>query len=132
MATLSDRCADSGDSLSHVTVVDDQVGRLTFTRDMAEAILHLLESNAPYGTYDCTGSGATRSWADIAKAVFQARNGNGDAVVPVTTEEYYASAKGPIAPRPEHSTLDLAKLEATGFSMPDWEQELAAYLEKLR
>ena len=112
-------------------MVDDQLGRLTFTRDMAAAILHLLESNAPYGTYDCTGSGATRSWADIAKAVFQARNSNGDAVVPVTTEEYYASAKGPIAPRPEHSTLDLSKLEATGFRMPDWEQSLREYVRGL-
>ena len=131
MAALSDRVADPDDKLSRVTVVDDQLGRLTFTRDMAAAILHLLESNAPYGTYDCTGSGATRSWADIAKAVFQARNGNGDAVVPVTTEEYYASAKGPIAPRPEHSTLDLSKLEATGFRMPDWEQSLTDYLRAI-
>ena len=131
MVGLSDRVADPDDKLSRVTVVDDQLGRLTFTRDMAAAILHLLESNAPYGTYDCTGSGATRSWADIAKAVFQARNSNGDAVVPVTTEEYYASAKGPIAPRPEHSTLDLSKLEATGFRMPDWEQSLREYVRGL-
>jgi dTDP-4-dehydrorhamnose 3,5-epimerase len=50
-------------------------------------------------------------------------------VVPVSTAEYYASAKGPIAPRPAHSTLDLSRLEATGFSMPDWEQELATYLK---
>ena len=42
MARLSDRCADPGDALSEVTVVDDQVGRLTFTGDMADAILHLL------------------------------------------------------------------------------------------
>ena len=131
MATLSDRCADSGDSLSHVTVVDDQLGRLTFTKDMAAAIFHLLGSHAPYGTYGCTGSGATRSWADIAKAVFRQRNGNADAVVPVTTERYYASAKGPIAPRPEHSTLSLSKLEATGFHMPDWEEELEEYLQAL-
>lgn len=128
MAALSDRVADPEDALSQVTVVDDQLGRLTFTRDMAEAIFHLLATHAPYGTYGCTGSGATKSWADIAKSVFRQRNDNGDAVVPVSTAEYYASAKGPIAPRPEHSTLSLAKLEATGFHMPDWEEELSEYL----
>ncbi len=131
MAALSDRCADPGDSLSQVTVVDDQLGRLTFTRDMARAIFHLLDTHAAYGTYGCTGSGAVRSWADIARAVFDARNGNGDAVKPVSTAEYYASAKGPIAPRPVHSALSLQKLEAAGFHMPDWEEELAEYMKTL-
>ena len=130
MKGLSDRVADPDDKLEQVTVVDDQLGRLTFTRDMAEAIFHVLGTHAPYGTYDCTGSGAVRSWADIARAVFDAANGNGDKVVPVSTADYYASAEGPIAPRPVHSALDLAKLEATGFSMPDWEERLVAYMRR--
>ena len=127
---LSDRVA-SGE-LARVTVVDDQEGRLTFTDQMAAAIFHLLDAGAPYGLYDMTGSGAVRTWADVARATFEAANGNGDAVVPVTTAEYYASASGPVAPRPEHSALDLAKLEATGFSPRDWEDELAEYLGRLR
>ena len=131
MVGLSDRVADPEDKLERVTVVDDQLGRLTFTREMAAAIFHLLDSHAPYGTYDCTGSGAVRSWADIARACFEAANGNGDRVVPVSTAEYYAGAAGPVAPRPVHSALDLAKLEATGFSMPDWEGELREYLASL-
>ena len=131
MAALSDRVADPGDPLGRVSVVDDQLGRLTFTRDMAAAIFHLLDSRAPYGTYDCTGSGAVRSWADIARACFEAANGNGDAVVPVSTAEYYAGAAGPVAPRPAHSALDLSKLEATGFRMPDWEESLTSYLSEL-
>ena len=131
MRALSDRVADSADALDRVTVVDDQLGRLTFTRDMAAAILHLLDSRAPYGTYDCTGSGAVRSWADIARAVFDAANGNGDAVVPVSTAEYYANAEGPVAPRPHFSALDLSKLESAGFHMPDWQEELEEYLGKI-
>ena len=130
MRGLSDRVADPEDKLDKVTVVDDQLGRLTFTRDMAEAIFHMLGTHAPYGTYDCTGSGAVKSWADIARAVFEAANGNGDRVVPVSTADYYASAEGPVAPRPVHSALDLAKLEATGFSMPDWEERLVAYMRR--
>ena len=74
---------------------------------------------------------SVRSWADIARACFDAANGNGDAVVPVSTAEYYAGASGPVAPRPVHSALDLSKLEAAGFSMPDWEVELKEYLASL-
>jgi dTDP-4-dehydrorhamnose 3,5-epimerase len=131
MVGLSNRVADPGDKLERVTVVDDQLGRLTFTRDLAAAIFHLLDTGAPYGTYDCTGSGAVRSWADIARACYEAANGNGDAVVPVTTAEYYAKVEGPVAPRPAHSALDMRKLEATGFSMADWEQRLGEYLRQL-
>lgn len=129
MCTLSDKVAAG--NLERVTVVDDQLGRLTFTRDMAAAIFHVLDNHAPYGTYDCTGSGAVKSWADIARACFEAKNGNDDKVVPVSTADYYASAEGPVAPRPRFSALDLSKLEAVGFSMPDWERELEAYLDAL-
>lgn len=140
MKGLSDRCADPEDKLGDVTVVDDQLGRLTFTDDMAKAIFHLLgyregdlEPSAPaaYGTYNCTGSGRVASWAEIAREVFDLANGNGDAVHSVSTAEYYASAQGPIAPRPEHSVLDLSKLEAAGFSMPDWEFSLRGYAHGL-
>ena len=131
MRGLSDRVADPEDKLEQVTVVDDQLGRLTFTRDMAAAIFHVLDVKAPYGTYDCTGSGAVRSWADIARAVFEAANGNGEKVLPVSTADYYANAAGPIAPRPVHSALDLSRLEAAGFHMPDWEEELGEYLKTL-
>ena len=131
MKLLSDRVADPEDALDKITVVDDQLGRLTFTRDMAAAIFHVLDTHAAYGTYDCTGSGAVKSWAEIARAVFDAANSNGDKVAPVSTADYYASAEGPIAPRPVHSALDLSKLEAAGFYMPDWEEELGKYLKAL-
>ena len=104
---------------------------LTFTRDMAAAIFHVLDAKAPYGTYGCTGSGAVKSWADIARAVFEAANGNDGKVVQVSTADYYARAAGPIAPSPAHSALDLSRLESVGFRMPDWEEELGEYLKTL-
>ena len=140
MAALSDRCADPDDGLTQVTVVNDQYGRLTFTRDMAEGVFWLLgfregdrEPSTPcaYGTYNLTGSGKVASWADIATEVFGLRNGNANAVKPVTTAEYYASAKGPVSPRPAHSALDLSKLDVTGFAPCDWEEELDGYLQEL-
>lgn len=140
MKALSDRVANPGDTLSKVTVVDDQMGRLTFTRDMAEGIFWLLgyregdmepSTPAPHGTYNITGSGPVESWADIARRVFALSNDNGTTVVPVSTSEYYASVEGPIAQRPIHSTLDLSKIEATGFEPRDWTECLGEYLETL-
>ena len=139
MRALARRCADSTDKLSEVTVVDDQVGRLTFTDQMAAGILWLLgyregdvepSAPAPYGTYNLTGSGRVVSWADIARSVFELSCGNGRAVRPVSTAEYYDGARGPIAPRPVHSDLDLSKIAATGFTPRDWEEELREYLSK--
>ena len=128
MMALSDKVA-KGD-LPEVTVVDDQYGRLTFTRDMADAIFHLLDNGAAYGTYDLTGSGAVRSWADIARTVFDLTNGNGGKIKPISTAEYFANAKAPVSPRPTYSALDLAKIETTGLDVPDWEESLKAYVTK--
>ena len=99
------------------TVVDDQIGRLTHTANLAAAIKHLLDTGAPYGTYNCTDGGDPVSWADIAKAVFASHGRSPDDVIPVTTDEYYAG-KSMIAPRPLRSVLDLSKLEATGYQIP--------------
>ena len=137
MAALSDRCADPDDGLGQVTVVDDQFGRLTFTRDMAEGIFWLLgyrdgdvepTEPAPCGTYNLTGSGRAASWADVAARVFGLRNGNADAVVPVSTAEYYAGAEGPVSPRPGRTALDLSKIRAALFEPRDWEEELERYV----
>ena len=140
MAALSDRCADPDDALGQVTVVDDQFGRLTFTRDMAEGIFWLLgyrdgdkEPSCPceHGTYNLTGSGSVASWAEIAAKVFELRNGNANAVKPVSTAEYYASAKGPVSPRPVHSALKLGKLTKTSFIFADWEARTNDYIKLL-
>lgn len=128
MMGLSDRVAKG--ELPEVTVVDDQYGRLTFTKDMADAIFHLLDGGAAYGTYNLTGSGAVKSWADIARTVFDLTNGNGGKIKPISTAEYFANAKAPVSPRPTYSALDLAKIEATGLDVPDWEESLKAYVAK--
>lgn len=128
---LSDRVADPDDPLDHVDVVDDQVGRLTFANDMAAAIFHLLDSHAPYGVYNLTSSGNSASWAEIAAEVFDCRNGNASAVLPVGTAEYYADARKPIATRPQHSTLDLTKADSAGCSLASWRTHLNHYVHGL-
>ncbi len=110
------------------TVVDDQIGRLTFTSTLAKAIRHLLDTGAPYGTYNVTNSGPRQSWADIAKVVYAEVGANPAAVTPVSTEQYYAGRQG-IAPRPLNSALDLAKIRRTGFELPDAMKMLHIHLQ---
>jgi dTDP-4-dehydrorhamnose 3,5-epimerase len=104
------------------------VGRLTFTDDLAHAIRHLLESEAPYGTYNVTGDGPSSSWAEIAREVYRLTGHAPERVSEVTTEEYFASASSPVAPRPRNSVLDLTKLRATGYEPGDAWASLSRYL----
>ncbi len=108
------------------TVVSDQVGRLTFTSELVRAIVHLLDSKAPFGTYNVSNSGDSVSWADITRAIFQ-EAGLKNTVADTTTAEYYKDKDG-IAPRPLQSTLALDKITATGFTSRDWRDDLKTYL----
>lgn len=121
MASLADKGVQP-------SVVNDQIGRLTFTSTLAAGIKHLIDTGAPYGTYNITNDGDVASWADIAKEVYKLSGKPSSSVTPVTTEEYYAG-KEVIAPRPLKSTLDLSKIKATGFTPEDWREKLEQYMK---
>ncbi len=110
-------------------VVNDQIGRLTFTSDIAEGIKHLLDTHAPYGTYNLTNDGNPVSWAQIATEVYELTGKTRDDITPVTTTEYYAGKKG-IAPRPLQSMLNLDKIKSTGFTPRDWRDTLDQYVKQ--
>jgi dTDP-4-dehydrorhamnose reductase len=120
MAGLADRGVSP-------TVVDDQIGRPTFTADLAAGIAHLVRNRAPYCTYNLTNSGDPVSWADVAAAVFAARGRSADDVGRTSTEAYFAD-KPQAAVRPLNGVLDLSKIIATGFTPRDWRVALAEYL----
>lgn len=107
------------------SVVADQVGRLTFTGELARATRHLLDSDAPYGTYNVTNSGPVLSWADLARAVFELTGRPREDVTDVSTEEYAEGKQ--LAPRPRHSALSLEKIRATGFEPEDVLVALSRY-----
>lgn len=110
------------------TVVNDQVGRLTFTSELVRAVDHLLTSGSSFGTYNVSNSGEPASWADITREIFK-RAGYELSVTNTTTEDYY-KGKENIAPRPLQSTLDLTKLARTGFKSRDWKDDLSKYITK--
>ena len=110
------------------SVVDDQIGRLTFTKELVRAVDHLVSNNCDYGTYNLTNSGESASWADITKLIFKTINSS-CTVTGVSTAQYYKGKTG-IAPRPLNSMMSLSKIEATGFSANDWQTELTEYISK--
>lgn len=110
------------------TVVSDQIGRLTFTSELVKAIDHLLSNTSPYGTYNVSNDGEPVSWADITRKTFHVIGRDDLTVSDTSTVNYYAGKDG-IAPRPLKSTLDLAKIQSTGFQSNNWEEELKTYIE---
>lgn len=142
------RLAQSG---AHPAVVNDQVGRLTFSTDIAQATAHLLAGEHPYGVYGFSNSGQPQSWAQIARRVFEIVQVDPNHVTECSTEEYTARVSAqastasptPTAPataavptpvlavRPKNSCLSLAKIEATGFIPPLWEARLEEYVRNL-
>lgn len=105
-------------------VVCDQRGRPTYAQDLARGIVHLLDSQAPFGVYNLSSDGDTASRDEIAMAVFIGCGGDPADVTPVTSEEYGQDQ----AARPAESTLDLTKIKAAGFSPSNWRASLALYL----
>ncbi|MGP9538156.1 sugar nucleotide-binding protein [Brachybacterium sp. AOP43-C2-M15] len=115
------------------SVVDDQIGRLTFTEDLAAGIDHLLAARPAPGTYNLTNEGEPLSWARIAAEVFSLTGHDPSRITPVPTAEFYAAqgtaeGDGTVAPRPRSSVLDLAAIEATGFTPRPMDEALAAHL----
>lgn len=93
-----------------VAVVDDQVGQPTWTRDVADLVLRLVQADAPSGTYHATSTGET-SWFGFAREVVAAAGLDPAIVTPTDT----ASFPRP-APRPAYSVLGHAALHRVGVT----------------
>lgn len=111
------------------TVVSDQIGRLTFTSTLVDAIDHLLTAQPAYGTYNVSNTGDAVSWAEVTRAIF-AELGRDDLTVTDTTTADYFLTRPEASPRPLQSSLHLTKIQATGFEPRDWRDDLATYLQK--
>jgi dTDP-4-dehydrorhamnose reductase len=103
-----------------VEVVDDQFGQPTWTRDLAEQIIAMVDRAAPSGTYHACSSGQT-SWHGQATEVFELL-GADPARVRATTSAAFVRP----APRPAYSVLDLSGWKVAGLDpIRDWRVALA-------
>ncbi|MFC5006661.1 dTDP-4-dehydrorhamnose reductase [Dactylosporangium cerinum] len=104
-------------------VVDDQLGQPTWSRDLAERLVALADSDAPAGIYHGTASGQT-TWHGLAQAVFSL-SGLDPARVRRTTSAAYVTP----AARPSYSVLGHDRWAAAGMApMRDWHTMLTAAL----
>lgn len=111
------RLAADRDELS---VVEDQVGQPTWTVDLSDLIVRLVEAGAPSGTYHGTSSGAT-SWFGFTRAVLDAV-GSSTVLLPTTSEKFVRPA-----PRPAYSVLGHDALDAIGVTpIGDWAERWEA------
>lgn len=117
---------NAGKKHKEVYVVDDQIGRPTYARDLARLVCEMIESRS-YGCYHATNEGEYISWYDFAREIFL-QAGLKSRVVPIPTEVYTCTK----AKRPSNSRLDTSCLKENGFSpLPPWKDALSRYLKEI-
>lgn len=103
------------------SVVDDQRGQPTWTRDLAEQIVALVDSGAPAGIYHGTNSGEA-TWFDFAQAVLEESGADPSRITPTDSSSFVRPA-----PRPAYSVLGHGNWSAVGLSpMRPWREALHA------
>ena len=104
-----------------VRVVMDQYGTPTSVEEVVK-VIDLLLSSKEYGTYHATCEGYC-NWYEFTKKIYEL-SGKSTKVVPVTSDEYGATAE-----RPAYSVLENRKLkDVFGYMMAEWEEALIKYL----
>jgi dTDP-4-dehydrorhamnose reductase len=102
-----------------LSVVADQVGQPTWTVDLAEGILRIVDAGAPFGTWHATSSGQC-SWFDLARAVFEELGLDPQRVTPIAAVDFPLPA-----PRPAYSVLSHEMWAAAGLDpLPPWRDAL--------
>ena len=91
-----------------VSVVDDQVGQPTWTRDLSALIERLVAADAPGGTYHGSSRGQV-TWFGFAQAAVASAGLDPAAVRPTTSQAFPRPA-----PRPRWSVLGHGALAAAG------------------
>jgi dTDP-4-dehydrorhamnose reductase len=110
-----------GRTRPELSVVDDQHCTPSYTVDVAQATVDLINAGAS-GTFHATNAGAT-TWRQLAEEVFRIA-GLSVRVKPITSAEFGAKAR-----RPAYSVLDCGRLERMlGRPMPDWRNAVERYL----
>lgn len=108
-------------------VVADQWGSPTYAADLAEAILHIVNSgNWQKGFYHFSNAG-TITWHQFAQAIKEL-SGFDCNVKAITTADYPTPAA-----RPAYSVMDTRKIQQVyGITMKDWKESLRVCLQKLK
>ena len=107
---------------TQLTIVNDQYGRPTWTRTLAEFVVFLLQNQSPYGIYHLSNDDAC-TWYEFAREILKDTDVE---VLPVTSAEFPQKAY-----RPKHSVMSLEKAKRLGFTIPTWRDALQQFLSSL-
>lgn len=119
-----------GQEKESLGVVYDQTGTPTYARDLAKAILQMIDLSSEKGTlatgtYHFSNEGVC-SWYDLAHAIMKAKKLK-CRVYPIETKEYPVPAT-----RPAYSVLNKNKIKKTyNLAIPHWYDSLLECLDKV-
>ena len=106
-----------------LTVVDDQTGSPTYTKDLAAAVDLLIKQNAK-GIFHITNRGSC-SWFQFAVKILQEAGIHDIDITPIKSDQLQRQAK-----RPAYSVLSMQKfIQTTGKTMQPWQLGLQDYLK---
>lgn len=119
-----------GKERGELKVVFDQIGSPTYARDLAKAILDIIEysekNEFKKGIYHFSNEGVC-SWYDFAKEIIALEKIKCN-VTPIRTIEYPTPAV-----RPSYSVFDKKKIKATfNIDIPYWKDSLKDCLKKIK
>jgi dTDP-4-dehydrorhamnose reductase len=123
-SSFPEKILRAAETRPELTVVSDQVGSPTYTRDLAVAIHGLVHADAR-GFVSVTNSG-TCSWFEFAQEILR-QAGKNNPVKPIDTVQAARAAK-----RPAYSVLSPTVLHAFGITVRHWREALPPYLADLR
>ena len=104
-----------------ISVVNDQVGQPTWTKDLVSQVIAMISADVPSGTYHATSSGQT-SWFGLTQRIFEMIGADPNRVLPTSTESFPRPA-----PRPAFSVLGHDKWKSVGMNpIRAWDEALAA------
>jgi dTDP-4-dehydrorhamnose reductase len=119
-----------GQERENLNVVFDQIGTPTYARDLAKAMLNIIEKvekkevekEKMFGTFHYSNEGVA-SWYDFAKVIFEQKNISCQ-VQPIVSADFPTPAQ-----RPPFSVLDKSKIKTTfGIKIPHWQESLKEML----
>lgn len=104
---------------NEINVVSDQIGTPTYSGDLAEAIIYIINIKThDFGIYHYSNLGEV-SWYDFAKAIFEEANKK-IKVNPIKTKDYPTPANRPI-----FSVMDKNKIKTVlKIAIPYWKDSL--------
>lgn len=111
---------------NEIGVVGDQIGSPTYAKDLAEAVLQIIEAkSSAYGIYHYSNDGEI-SWYDFAKEIFRL-SGSSIKLNKIETTDYPTPAE-----RPQFSVLNTTKISPLlAIKIPNWKASLAMAYSKL-